>query len=123
MGVAQSVQRGQPCSFISSQSYFHTNHGDGGSYTSITHGHGGATPGLQAAYHPPVKTQAFVHHQTSSYHAPAQPAYHAPAQVAYHAPAPAYHAPVAAHGPATNYGEKCSLDYVEESAEVCVPTL
>jgi len=115
----------------SSQSYFHTNHGDGGSYTSITHGHGGATPGLQAAYHPPVKTQAFVHHQTSSYHAPAQPAYHAPAQVAYHAPAPAYHAPApsyhapahAAHGPATNYGEKCSLDYVEESAEVCVPTL
>merc|ERR1711955_110395 len=46
-----------------------------------------------------------------------------PAQVAYHAPAPSYHAPVAAHGPAANYGEKCSLDYVEESAEVCVPTL
>merc|ERR1712098_428583 len=37
---------------------------------------------------------------------------------------PSNHAPAhAAHGPATNYGEKCSLDYVEESAEVCVPTL
>lgn len=119
----------------SSQSYFHTNHGNGGSFTSISHGGGAAAP-HQAAYHAPaqshhVKPQPFVHRaQTSSYHAPApsyhapaQPAYHPPAQPAYHAPAPSYHAP-RAHGPAAaNYGEKCVLDYVEKSVEVCVPTL
>lgn len=133
----------------SPQSYFHTTHGDGGSFTSISHG-AGARPLRQdpvqhaqarsysapapAAYHAPapaayhqLKPQRFVHHgQTSAYHAPAPAAYHAPAPVTYHAAAPSYQAPShlpLAHGEAPNYSEKCGLEYVEEAAEVCVPTL
>jgi len=34
----------------------------------------------------------------------------------------AYHAPVA-HAASPSYGEKCAVEYVEEPAEICVPTL
>jgi len=103
----------------SPQTFFHTNHGSGGSFTSISHGAQSAAlhQAPVAAQH--VNPQPFIHHaqQASSYSAPLTAAYHPPAPAAYHAPLPQL------HGQAPNYGDKCSLDYVEEPAEVCVPTL
>jgi len=104
----------------SSQSYFHTNHGAGGSFTSISHG-AGAVPIHQA---PTAQAKPFVHQAQhgSTYTAPLTAAYHPPAAATYQAPAPSYHAPLPqVHGP--NYGEKCGLEYVEEAAQVCVPIL
>jgi len=111
----------------SPQSFFHTTHGNGGSYTSISHGAGaGAQARSYQAPQPHVQASTYnAPAPAAAYHAPAA-AYHAPS-AAYHAPAAAYHTPAAAyHAPAhvaQNYGEKCTLDYVEEGAEVCVPTL
>jgi len=132
------------------QTFFHTSHGDGGSFTSVSHGHGLPHQPHQA---PAIPAQPFVHHQAhaATYGAPAPAAYHAPAPATYHAPAPAaYHAPAAHHAPAAyhapavasyhapaqtyhaaphahaaapSYGEKCAIEYVDEVAEVCLPTL
>jgi len=154
----------------SPQSYFHTTHGNGGSYTSISHGSGSPpvhevpVRAQSRSYRAPAPTQhkpkPFIHHAQqpttynspapaayhapltatyhsptpTTYHSPAPPAYHSsapsayhsPAAPAYHAPAPSYHAPThlpQSHGQAPNYSEKCGLDYVENPAEVCVPTL
>merc|ERR1711931_445893 len=127
---------GQPCSvnslsclaaLASPQSYFHTTHGVGGSFTSVSHGHAGHQAAVVtapvAAHHHQVHHAApvaAVHHQHVAH---AQPAFVHHQAAAYHAPArPAYHAPVA-HAASPSYGEKCAVDYVEEPAEVCVPTL
>lgn len=136
----------------SPQTYFHTTHGNGGSFTSISHGAGAlphhAAPPAAApapvqhhaqarAYHAAQPApKPFVHHaaQPAAYHAApvqhgvAAAAYHAaPVVAAYHhhaAPAvAAYHGPHAVAAAPGNYGEKCALDYVEEAGEVCVPTL
>jgi len=131
---------------IAGQSFFHTTHGNGGSYTSITHG---AAASIGSAG-PVYKTQPIVAAQTyaqpaATYSQPAatysQPAatYHQPAAT-YHKPAASYHkpAPVVSyakptyrqqpsypepHAAAPTYGEKCALEYEEKYAEVCTPTL
>merc|ERR1712106_887935 len=89
----------------------------------------------QPAYHAPAPAPAPVPAPTvkSYYHAPvAKPAaYHAPLPKPYvhhHQPRPSYHQPPPyaqpqPHGPGIEYDrEKCSVDYVEKKAEVCVPT-
>merc|ERR1711892_749657 len=121
------------------QSYFH-NFGNQGTYTSVSHGstaqvHHPAPAYRQPAYHAPGPAPAPVPAPTvkSYYHAPvAKPAaYHAPLSKPYvhhHQPRPSYHqpppyAPPQPHGPGIEYDrEKCSVDYVEKKAEVCVPT-
>merc|ERR1719234_905962 len=85
----------------SPQSYFHTTHGVGGSFTSVSHGHAAHQAAVVAApvaahqvhqfhnaapvaavhhQHVAHAQPAFVHHQqAAAYHAPARPvAYHAP---------------------------------------------
>merc|ERR1712106_1069910 len=89
----------------------------------------------QPAYHAPVQAPAPVPAPTLKiyYHAPvAKPAaYHAPLPKPYvhhHQTRPSYHqpppySPPQPHGPGIEYDrEKCSIDYVEKKAEVCVPT-
>merc|ERR1712106_197648 len=73
-------------------------------------------PAVKRYYHAPVAKPA-------AYHAPLPKPY-----VHHHQPRPSYHqpppyAPPHPHGPGIEYDrEKCSVDYVEKKAEVCVPT-
>merc|ERR1711887_122759 len=119
-----------PLTTSSPQSYFH-NFGNQGTYTSVSHG------SSSAVHHPPQQPQPYGASSPtvkSFYNAPvAKPAaYHAPLPKPYvhhhHQPRPSYHhlahhAAPPPHGPGVDYGrEKCSVDYVEKDAEVCVPT-
>jgi len=109
--------------FSTPQTFFHTTHGNGGSYTSISHG-AGAPQAQSRAYNAPAPTQGYgAPAPSSGYGAPAQSGYGAPAaapaptpfvhhgvqQQSYHAPQPApvqhavYHAPVVAVAPVATY--------------------
>merc|ERR1711962_63512 len=106
---------------LNAQTFFHTTHGDGGSYTSITHGASthGAGQVYKTAPVKPIFQQTYA--QPAAYQSPAT--YHQPAPTTYAKPTyqqPSYPEP---HSAAPSYGEKCSLDYEEKYAEVCIPTL
>jgi len=76
------------------------------------------TTPVRQAYHQPVTT---YHRPAATYQKPVT-TYQKPVTT-YHQPsATQYSRPVAA-APRPQYGEKCTLDYVEEYAQVCTPTL
>jgi len=117
------------------QSYFHTTHGNGGSYTSISHGSANsyAGPSHAVAAASPVYKVATVTAR-SSYHRQPASGYQQPAAAAAYQQPSSYRQPSSYHQqPATSYprphsaspsyGEKCSIDYKEEYAEICTPTL
>jgi len=136
---------------VLSQTFFQTNHGGaGGSFTSFSLG--AATANLQSASYVPqpkpvvVKQPAYsapqpTYSQATTYVKP-QPAYiqpktyiqpqtyaqpqtysapksYAPQPTSYHHTPKSYPAP---QGPKPAYGDKCTLDYVDEKAEICIPT-
>jgi hypothetical protein len=142
-----------PC--VTPQTFFHTSHGVGGSFTSVNIGahqtqayaspqpatYASPQPATYAAPQPKAyvapqpkayvapQPQAYIAPQPKAYVAPQPKAYVAPQPKAYVAPQPrAYHSqphsyPVAkSHSPAGAYGEKCSVDYVDKVAEVCLPS-
>jgi len=114
------------------QTFFHTKHGEGGSYTSISHG--AATIGSSGGYSPPTAykvspVRPAYHRQPTTYQQPTS--YRQPKT--YQQPSayqqPSVYQPSAAAGypraqsAAPTYGEKCLIDYQEEYAEICTPTL
>merc|ERR1712106_540196 len=120
------------CSFLvplaSPQTYFHTSHGSGASFTSVSHGHASTSihqvAAQTATYHQPEQRTAykapslkpFVHQQSHAKYQRAL-ASHATYQ-------PAHPAPPVPQGPGvTDYSEKCGVDYVEQPAKVCLPKL
>jgi len=111
------------CAVAEPQTYFHTTHGQGGSYTSITHGAASA-PGHA---HAPLayKVSPVTHRPPPppSQYRPAAAYRPQPAQAAYRPPQPGSYSGPRAGGGRPTYGEKCSLDYQEKYAEICTPTL
>merc|ERR1712123_265407 len=85
-------------------------------------------PTIKSFYHAPVAKPASYHAALPKpyvHHHQPRPSYHHPqphAQPQPHAHPPP-HAQPRPHGPGIEYDrEKCAVDYVEEKAEVCVPT-
>jgi len=136
-------------SSLNAQTFFRTNlsGSSGGSYSSVTHG-ASSHSAPSSSYAPaarsyaPVSSPSYAPAPSPSYApAPAYNTYSQPKQVykvtplkpTYSQPAysqPTYSQPTYSQptypqpqASAPTYGEKCSLDYVEKYAEVCVPTL
>ncbi|XP_023332681.1 AT-rich interactive domain-containing protein 1A [Eurytemora carolleeae] len=117
---------------LTSQTFFRTSLGGGGSYSSVSHGaHSGPAghagqPTQQVYKVQPVKPA----YQQPIYQQPTyqQPAYQKPVyqQPSYQQPSykqPSYQQPIEKSPEVPTYGEKCTLSYEEKYVQVCVPEL